>query len=98
MDFNKISAIVSGGAGGLGGATSRRLAALGVHVVIFEPELARAQALADEIGDRAVAFAGDHTNAADVEQAIALARTLGTFSINVNSAGVAIPTPPTASP
>ena len=98
MDFNKISAIVSGGAGGLGGATSRRLAALGIHVVIFEPELARAQALADEIGDRAVAFAGDHTNAADVEQAIALARTLGTFSINVNSAGVAIPTPPTASP
>lgn len=96
MDFANSSAIVSGGAGGLGGATSRRLAALGVSVVIFEPELARAQALADEIGEHAVAFAGDHTRADDVTAAIALAQTLGTFSINVNSAGVSIATPPTA--
>src|SRR5690606_36666073 len=65
---------------------------------IFEPELTRAQQLADEIGERAVAFAGDHTTEDDVQAAIAIARQLGTFSINVNSAGVAITTPATASP
>lgn len=96
MDLEKCSAIVSGGAGGLGGATSRRLVELGVGVVIFEPELARAQALAEELGDRAVAFAGDHNSESDVAGAIAAARELGTFSINVNSAGFAIPTPATA--
>lgn len=96
MDFSSCSAIVSGGAGGLGGATSRRLAELGVGVVIFEPELARAAALAEEIGGKAVAFAGDHTSEADVRAAIALAQDLGTFSINVNSAGVSIATPATA--
>lgn len=96
MNLEECSAIVSGGAGGLGGATSRRLVALGVRVVILEPELARAEALAGELGDRAVACAGDHTNEADVLRAIALAQNLGTFAINVNSAGVSIPTPPTA--
>jgi NAD(P)-dependent dehydrogenase (short-subunit alcohol dehydrogenase family) len=97
VEFDKCSAIVTGGAGGLGGATSRRLVALGVRVVIFEPELARAQALADELGSRAVAFAGDHNSETDVGSAIAVAQELGTFSINVNSAGVAIATPATAS-
>lgn len=97
MDFKKCSAIVTGGAGGLGGATSRRLAELGVGVIIFEPELARAQALADELGERAIAFAGDHNSEADVKAAIAAAQELGLFSINVNSAGVSIATPATAS-
>lgn len=96
MDLRSSSAIVSGGAGGLGGATSRRLVALGVRVVILEPELARAKALADELGEHAVAFAGDHTSEPDVLAAIGLAQSLGIFAINVNSAGVSIPTPPTA--
>ena len=96
MDFAKSSAIISGGAGGLGGATSRRLAELGVGVVIFEPALDRAEALAAEIGERAVAVAGDHNNDADVARAIDVARELGTLSINVNSAGVSVSTPPVA--
>jgi 3-hydroxyacyl-CoA dehydrogenase / 3-hydroxy-2-methylbutyryl-CoA dehydrogenase len=98
MELQTCSAIVSGGAGGLGGATSRRLAELGVHVIVFEPELPRAQALAEEIGGRARPFAGDHNSESDVKAAIALAQALGTFAINVNSAGVSIATPATASP
>jgi len=97
MDFSGSSAIVSGGAGGLGGATSRRLAELGVAVVVFDPELSRAQELANAIGARAVGVAGDHTSEADVLSAIAVAQELGTFAINVNSAGIAITTPATAS-
>lgn len=98
MELETCAAIVSGGAGGLGSATSRRLAELGVSVVVFEPDLARAEALASEIGERAVAFAGDHNSEDDVQAAIALAKGLGTFAINVNSAGISIPTPATASP
>lgn len=96
MDLTKCSALVTGGAGGLGGATSRRLAELGVGVVIFEPELERAATLARELGSRAVAIAGDHNSEADVRAAIAAAQTLGVFSININSAGVSIATPATA--
>lgn len=96
MNLEQCSAIISGGAGGLGGATARRLAELGVGVVIFEPAAERAEALAAEIGPRAVAVSGDHLNDADVARAIEAARGLGTFSINVNAAGVSIPTPAVA--
>ena len=98
MNLETTSALVSGGAGGLGGATCRRLAQLGVHVVILEPELPRAQQLADEIGSQAVAFRGDHSSEADVRAAIAVAQGLGTFAINVNAVGISIPTPAVATP
>lgn len=97
MDFAGRSALVSGGAGGLGGATARRLVELGMGVVIFEPDAARAEEFAEELGPRAVAVAGNHTDDAAVAQAIAAAKQLGIFSLNVNAAGVAISTPPTAS-
>lgn len=96
MDFSKSAALVSGGAGGLGGATSRRLVELGMGVVIFEPELSRAAALAAELGDRAVPVAGDHNSETNVKRAIEVAQGLGVFSVNVNSAGVAIAAPATA--
>jgi NAD(P)-dependent dehydrogenase (short-subunit alcohol dehydrogenase family) len=96
MDFTRSSAIVCGGAGGLGGATSRRLVELGVGVVIFEPASDRAASFAEELGDRAVFVAGDQNDDEDVARAIAAAQKLGVFSINVNSAGVLIRTPATA--
>jgi 3-hydroxyacyl-CoA dehydrogenase / 3-hydroxy-2-methylbutyryl-CoA dehydrogenase len=97
MDFANASALVTGGAGGLGGATSRRLIELGVAVVIFEPDIARARSLANELGERAHPFAGDHGSESDIDAAIMLARQLGKFSINVNAAGVAISAPATTS-
>jgi NAD(P)-dependent dehydrogenase (short-subunit alcohol dehydrogenase family) len=97
MDLKKCSAVVSGGAGGLGGATSRRLAELGVGVVIFDPDGERAVNLANELDNRTVAIKGDQNNDADVAAAISAARGLGVFSIAVNAAGVLVPTPHTAS-
>jgi 3-hydroxyacyl-CoA dehydrogenase / 3-hydroxy-2-methylbutyryl-CoA dehydrogenase len=96
MDFAGRSALVSGGAGGLGGATARRLVELGMGVVVFEPDSGRANAFAAELGDRAVGVGGDHNDEAAVLEAIDAARQLGVFSVNVNSAGVAINAPPTA--
>ncbi len=93
MDFAKCSALVSGGGGGLGGATARRLAALGAGVVLFDPDGDRAAALARELGERAVAVQGDQNSDEDVAAAIAAARRLGVFSIAVNAAGVQIPAP-----
>lgn len=95
-DYSQLSAIISGGAGGLGGATSRRLTELGFGVVIFEPDRDRGEALAAELGPRAVAVAGDHNRDEDVAQAIAAAQQLGTFFVNVNSAGVVVPAAATA--
>jgi NAD(P)-dependent dehydrogenase (short-subunit alcohol dehydrogenase family) len=50
MDYQNISAIVTGGASGLGGATASRLAALGVKVAIFDLNEGAGQAHAMEIG------------------------------------------------
>lgn len=99
--FAGQSALVCGGAGGLGGATARRLAELGMAVVVFEPEADRACAFAEDLqaslpGARAVAATGSHLDDEAVIAAIATARELGRFSLAVNAAGVAISAPATA--
>ncbi|MGB8364450.1 MAG: SDR family NAD(P)-dependent oxidoreductase [Rhizomicrobium sp.] len=96
MELTQCSALVNGGAGGLGGATARRLAELGVGVVVFDPDADRARALADELGARVIAVAGDQVIEADVKAAISAAQTLGVFSICVNVAGALLSTPATA--
>ena len=50
MDINGASAIVTGGASGIGAASARRLAARGAKVVIADLKADDGQALADEIG------------------------------------------------
>jgi NAD(P)-dependent dehydrogenase (short-subunit alcohol dehydrogenase family) len=87
VDLRGRSALVTGGAGGLGAATVRRLAEIGAGVVVFDRDAERAKALAAELGNRAVAVCGDVTDDADVSAAIEAARSLGTFSLLVNVAG-----------
>jgi len=55
--FEGASAIVSGGAGGLGEATVRRLHADGLGVVIADLSADKGKALADELGAKAVSSA-----------------------------------------
>ena len=51
MELNaNISAVVTGGASGLGEATARKLAALGVKVGIIDMNEEKGQALAKELG------------------------------------------------
>jgi NAD(P)-dependent dehydrogenase (short-subunit alcohol dehydrogenase family) len=82
-------AIVTGGASGLGAATARRLAALGAKVAIFDKDVARGDALADETG---VLFCEvDVTSETDVDAAFVRARsTLGQERVLVNCAGMGI--------
>jgi NAD(P)-dependent dehydrogenase (short-subunit alcohol dehydrogenase family) len=87
MDLNGRSAIVTGGAGGLGAATVRQLAAQGAGVAVFDRDEARGSALAEELGARVVAVGGDVTDDADVAAAIKAAQSVGTLSVAVNVAG-----------
>lgn len=87
MKLDGRSAIVTGGAGGLGSATVRRLVEVGMRVVIVDRDGDRARGLAGELTDRAVATSGDVTRDEDVAVAIEAARALGPLSVLVNVAG-----------
>jgi NAD(P)-dependent dehydrogenase (short-subunit alcohol dehydrogenase family) len=88
MEISGVSAVVTGGASGLGEATVRRLAGAGAKVVILDRDSAKGDALAKELGE-AVAFSPtDVTNPGDVAAAIELASSLGPLRIAVSCAGV----------
>jgi NAD(P)-dependent dehydrogenase (short-subunit alcohol dehydrogenase family) len=86
MDINGAGAVVFGGASGLGEATARRLAAEGARVVIADLALERAQAVAGEIGGRAIAC--DITDPDGVQAAVDAVEDL---RISVTCAGLATP-------
>ena len=88
MEINGISAIVTGGASGLGEATARLLAARGAKVVVadLDRQEEKGKALADELGG---VFAA--TDVADTDNAIAAveaAKELGPLRALVNAAGI----------
>ena len=88
MEINGISAIVTGGASGLGEATSRGLAALGAKVVVadLDRQADKGEALAKEIGG---VFAP--CDVVDTDQVIAsveAAKNLGPLKALVNCAGI----------
>src|SRR4051794_20394086 len=87
MQLQGRSALVTGGAGGLGGATVRHLVEAGVGGAIFDRDGERAATLAKELGDLARAATGDVNDDANVQAAIETAQQLGTFSLVVNVAG-----------
>ena len=74
MRIEGASALVAGGASGLGAATARRLAAGGARVTIADLNAEAGQALADELGAGFVAC--DVTDEAQVEAAVAAAEGL----------------------
>ena len=86
LDSN-ISAVVTGGASGLGAATVRALAAHGVKVAIFDLNTDKGEALAREVGG--VFCKVNVTSDADVDAGFAKARAaIGQERILVNCAGV----------
>ena len=81
-----ISAIVTGGASGLGAATARRLAKSGVKVALFDLNEAAGEALAKEIGG--VFCKVDVTSEEQVDAGFAKARAaIGQERILINCAG-----------
>jgi NAD(P)-dependent dehydrogenase (short-subunit alcohol dehydrogenase family) len=86
-DLKTDSAIITGGAGGLGEATVRQLHADGLGVVIADLADDRGKALADELGDRAVFVNTDVTDDDSLAGAIQAAQQLGTLRYAVVAHG-----------
>jgi 2-hydroxycyclohexanecarboxyl-CoA dehydrogenase len=85
------TAIVTGGGGGIGGATCRRFAAEGAQVAVFDMNLEAAQKVAADIvaaGGKAAAFKCDITDRGQVDAAVAAVEAqLGPVDVLVNNAG-----------
>lgn len=84
---NTVSAVVTGGASGLGEATARMLANSGVKVAVMDLNEAKGRALAEEI--QGMFLRVDVTDDASVEAGLAAARAShGVERILVNCAGI----------
>ncbi|WP_304307920.1 SDR family NAD(P)-dependent oxidoreductase [Pseudacidovorax intermedius] len=87
MKIEGQSALVTGGASGLGEATARELARLGAKVAVLDRNLDQAKKVAADIGG--AAFACDITDTASVEAALsAAAEAHGPARILMNVAGI----------
>lgn len=99
VEFSRKVALITGGAGGIGSETARRLVSEGAHVVLADLNLEGAQKVAGEInakfgGNRAIAVKMDVTSE---EQVVAAynesALAYGGVDILVNNAGLATSSP-----
>jgi len=89
--FENQTVIVTGGGGGIGGATCRRFAGEGAAVAVFDLDLDAAEKVATGIraeGGRAQAFRCNITDRASVDAAVAeTEQSLGPVDVLVNNAG-----------
>lgn len=98
-EFSRQVAFITGGAGGIGSETARRLVSEGAHVVLADLNLEGAQKVAAEINakygeNRAIAIQMDVTSEEAVQAAYAeTALTYGGVDILVNNAGLATSSP-----
>jgi NAD(P)-dependent dehydrogenase (short-subunit alcohol dehydrogenase family) len=86
MDINGASAIVTGGASGIGAACARALAAKGAVVVVADLQADKGEALASEIGG--VFAQVDVTQTDQITAAVNAAAEIAPLRAVVNSAGI----------
>jgi len=90
FDLTGQTAIVTGGAAGIGEAISKRLAAAGASVVIADLDWDAASALAATLGNGSYAVRMDVSDSASVQAAVAeVLERSGRLHIVVNNAGIA---------
>jgi NAD(P)-dependent dehydrogenase (short-subunit alcohol dehydrogenase family) len=98
MDVDGTTAVVTGGASGIGRATAFELAIRGADVVvadIHEERLAETAAAIEALGRRALAVRCDVTRDDDVDAlATAAVDTFGAVDVLMNNAGIAVLGPP----
>jgi NAD(P)-dependent dehydrogenase (short-subunit alcohol dehydrogenase family) len=87
MEFQGNSAVVTGGASGLGLATVRELVARGAKVVVLDLPTSPGAEVAKEIGDDVKFVAADVTDPETVDAALDAAESLGPFRVLVHCAG-----------
>lgn len=95
LDLSGQTAVVTGGAAGIGQAIARRLACAGATVAIVDTDLAGAREVAAACGRGAFAIQADVALAADVQRAVdEIIKHTGRLDILVNNAGIAGPAAP----
>ncbi|GAB3627512.1 3-hydroxy-2-methylbutyryl-CoA dehydrogenase [Pandoraea terrae] len=87
MKFENSSAIVTGGASGLGLATVRRLVERGAQVVIADLPASNGAAVADELGSQVQFVAADVASEEQMQAAIGAATSRAPLRALVNCAG-----------
>src|ERR1700743_793517 len=89
MKLKDKVAVVTGGAQGIGEAIVRAYAAEGAKVVIADMAMDKAEALAKELGDGALALKLDVRDLKDIDAMVAtVTRRLGGIDILVNNAAI----------
>ncbi len=88
MEISGSSAIVTGGASGLGGATARRLAAAGMHVVIVDLNDTLGEEMASEVNGAFVK--ADVRDEDQVQAAVTAAVEMAPLRVLINCAGLGI--------
>ncbi len=89
MDLDGAGALITGGASGLGAATARLLVEKGARVALLDLNADAARALADELGDAAMAVPCNVSDPGEMEAAVDEAATLlGGLRLAVGCAGV----------
>jgi NAD(P)-dependent dehydrogenase (short-subunit alcohol dehydrogenase family) len=88
MDINGSVALVTGGASGLGLATTETLLEAGAGVVILDLPSSPGEQVADKLGERVRFAPGDVTDEASVVAALDVAAEVGPLRVAVNCAGI----------
>lgn len=92
MEIAGKTALISGGASGLGAATARMIHGAGGNVAILDLSAENGQALAGELGERALFVQGDVTRDEDVGNAVAkAAEQFGGLNFAICCAGIGPP-------
>ena len=87
-DFSGRTAVVTGGASGIGLACARRLREAGARVILWDRDATGLDAAVAALGTGTEAMAVDITDEAAIEAAAAQAAASGPVQILVNSAGI----------
>jgi NAD(P)-dependent dehydrogenase (short-subunit alcohol dehydrogenase family) len=85
VEIKDAVAVVTGGASGLGLATTKRLLDAGARVVVID---LKGEEAVNELGDRAKFVSANVTDEAAVTEVLDFAESLGPLRINVNCAGI----------
>src|SRR5579864_2843832 len=89
VDLSRAVAVITGAGSGIGRAAAHSLARRGARVLVTDINVGRADAVAAEIGAKAIAAGCDVTSVADLEAARDLARKrFGRIDVVMNNVGI----------